>query len=170
MRLCPSVCSCYILDVTVHGIGTLLSEHRRQWWSSSSSPICFWWWSHSFPPVLAREHTGSSLTGWVDVETSLAWCVLPCYHLKSHSVGGFAISFLGVLYWYVWSVWLPKSKGYKLERQWILQNDGISRYAFHKMPVTTPTQWHLNLWTLHSDSHHQGNSHLNSFVNPQREW
>jgi len=58
----------------------------------------------------------------------------------SHSVGSFAVSFLGVVYWYVWSVWLPKSKGYKLERQWILQNDGISRYAFRKVPVTTPTQ------------------------------
>ena len=63
MRLCPSVCSCYILDVTVHGIGTLLSEHRRQLWSSSSCPIYFWWSSHSFPPFLGRKHIESSLTG-----------------------------------------------------------------------------------------------------------
>ena len=40
-RLCPSVCSFYILDVTVHGIGTLLSEHRKLLWSSFSFPIYF---------------------------------------------------------------------------------------------------------------------------------
>ena len=71
MRLCPSVCSCFILDITVHGIGTLPSEHRRRLWSSSFSPIYFWWSSHSFPPFLAREHTESFLIGWVDAQTSL---------------------------------------------------------------------------------------------------
>ncbi|KAF8970051.1 APC amino acid permease [Flammula alnicola] len=58
----------------------------------------------------------------------------------SHPVGGFAVSLIGVAYWYVWSVWLPKSKGYRLEREWVLQSDGVSRYAFHKVPITTAEQ------------------------------
>jgi len=57
----------------------------------------------------------------------------------SHPVGGVALSLIGVIYWYVWGVWLPKLKGYRLERQGVLQDDGVSRYAFHKMPLNVPT-------------------------------
>ncbi|KAF8157117.1 APC amino acid permease [Crassisporium funariophilum] len=58
----------------------------------------------------------------------------------SHSVGGFAVSLIGVVYWYVWGNWLPRWKGYKLERRWVLQKDGISRYAFRQVPVTLPSE------------------------------
>jgi len=71
------------------------------------------------------------------VSTSKTYRDLPYW---SHSVGGFVVSLFGALYWYVWGVWLPKSKGYKLEREWVLQNDGISRYAFRKVLVTSPAQ------------------------------
>ncbi|PPR05490.1 hypothetical protein CVT26_009057 [Gymnopilus dilepis] len=54
----------------------------------------------------------------------------------AHSAGGLCLSLLGVCYWYVWSVWLPQKKGYRLERRWVLQDDGVSRYAFYKVPVS----------------------------------
>ncbi|PPR03657.1 hypothetical protein CVT24_007771 [Panaeolus cyanescens] len=53
----------------------------------------------------------------------------------AHPVGGFAISLFGVAYWYLWSVWLPKKNGYKLQRKWVLQDDGVSRSVFKKIPV-----------------------------------
>ncbi|KAF8908554.1 APC amino acid permease [Gymnopilus junonius] len=53
----------------------------------------------------------------------------------AHSAGGLALSLAGALYWYIWSVWLPKKKGYRLERRWVLQDDGVPRYAFYRVPV-----------------------------------
>ncbi|CAA7268868.1 unnamed protein product [Cyclocybe aegerita] len=53
----------------------------------------------------------------------------------SHSVGGFAVSMFGVAYWYIWTIWRPRRGGYTLEREWVLQGDGVSRYAFRKVPV-----------------------------------
>ncbi|KAF8198485.1 APC amino acid permease [Pholiota molesta] len=57
----------------------------------------------------------------------------------SHSVGGFAVSLFGIAYWYVWAVRRPRAKGYKLEREWVLQSDGVSRYAFRKVSVASVT-------------------------------
>ncbi|KAF9479857.1 APC amino acid permease [Pholiota conissans] len=54
----------------------------------------------------------------------------------SHSVGGFAVSFFGLAYWYIWAIWRPKAKGYRLEREWVLQSDGVSRFAFRKVSLT----------------------------------
>ncbi|KAF8523436.1 APC amino acid permease [Hysterangium stoloniferum] len=51
----------------------------------------------------------------------------------SHSVGGFAVSIFGIAYWYVWSVWHPRRMGYRLERAWTLQDDGVSRFVFKKV-------------------------------------
>ncbi|KAF9041462.1 APC amino acid permease [Panaeolus papilionaceus] len=53
----------------------------------------------------------------------------------AHPVSGFAISLFGVAYWYIWSVWLPRRNGYKLQRKWVLQDDGVSRSVFKKIPV-----------------------------------
>ncbi|KAJ7488271.1 APC amino acid permease [Mycena latifolia] len=47
----------------------------------------------------------------------------------------FAASQFGVAYWYIWSVWLPKRKGYALKREWEIQDDGVSRFVFVKVPV-----------------------------------
>ncbi|KAJ6576031.1 APC amino acid permease [Mycena vulgaris] len=52
-----------------------------------------------------------------------------------HVVVTLAVSQLGVAYWYVWSVWLPKRNGYALKREWTLQDDGVSRFVFVKVPV-----------------------------------
>ncbi|PBK97026.1 hypothetical protein ARMGADRAFT_724083 [Armillaria gallica] len=52
----------------------------------------------------------------------------------SHAVVAFAVSLIGVGYWYVWCVWLPRKKGYRLERTWVLQEDGVSRCVFCQIP------------------------------------
>jgi hypothetical protein len=44
-------------------------------------------------------------------------------------------SLLGVAYWAIWAVWLPKRNGYELKREWVLQDDGVSRFVFVKVPV-----------------------------------
>jgi len=43
------------------------------------------------------------------------------------------VSLFGISYWYVWSIWLPKKKGYTLKREWVVQEDGVSRFAFRKV-------------------------------------
>ncbi|KAF5354083.1 hypothetical protein D9756_007331 [Leucocoprinus leucothites] len=50
----------------------------------------------------------------------------------SHSVAAFAVSLVGLTYWYIWGTWLPKRKGYRLERVYALQEDGVSRWVFRK--------------------------------------
>ncbi|KAF9003168.1 APC amino acid permease [Hymenopellis radicata] len=53
----------------------------------------------------------------------------------AHAVTAFAVSFIGLAYWYVWCRWLPRWKGYRLQREWVLQDDGVSRCVFQKMPI-----------------------------------
>ncbi|KAK0451030.1 APC amino acid permease [Armillaria borealis] len=53
----------------------------------------------------------------------------------SHAVVAFAVSLIGVGYWYVWCVWLPRKRGYRLERTWVLQEDGVSRCVFRQIPL-----------------------------------
>jgi hypothetical protein len=47
----------------------------------------------------------------------------------------YLVSLIGIAYWYAWCIWLPNRQGYKLEREWTLQADGVSRYVFRKVPV-----------------------------------
>ncbi|KAJ7600512.1 APC amino acid permease [Mycena floridula] len=54
----------------------------------------------------------------------------------SHAVASIGASLLGVIYWYIWSIWLPRRKGYKLERDSVLQDDGVSRYVFRHVPIS----------------------------------
>ena len=56
------------------------------------------------------------------------------FYLQSHSIGSVIVTFLGVSYWYIWSTWLPKRKEYRLQREWINEEDGISRYVFRRVP------------------------------------
>ncbi|KAF8629372.1 hypothetical protein AX17_005668 [Amanita inopinata Kibby_2008] len=66
----------------------------------------------------------------VDGQTSYE--ILPYW---SHVVAGFMVSLVGYVYWYWFAVWQPRRKGYQLEREWVLQDDGISRYAFQRVPI-----------------------------------
>ncbi|KAJ7488059.1 APC amino acid permease [Mycena latifolia] len=47
-----------------------------------------------------------------------------------HAVVALAVSLIGLAYWYVWSVWLPRKRGYTLVREWVLQDDGVPRCVF----------------------------------------
>lgn len=50
-----------------------------------------------------------------------------------HVVVCLSIAFLGVVYWYVWCVYLPRRNGYTLEREVVIQEDGVSRSVFQKV-------------------------------------
>jgi len=50
-----------------------------------------------------------------------------------HVFVAYLVSLIGVAYWYVQCVWLPRRNGYRLKRQWALQEDGVSRYVFRKV-------------------------------------
>ncbi|KAF9255771.1 APC amino acid permease [Marasmius fiardii PR-910] len=51
----------------------------------------------------------------------------------SHVVTSFGLSVIGVIYWYLKTVWIPKRHGYELRREWVLQDDGVSRFVFRKV-------------------------------------
>ncbi|KAH7910143.1 APC amino acid permease [Hygrophoropsis aurantiaca] len=53
----------------------------------------------------------------------------------SHVATAIGIGFVGVIYWFVAFRWIPKQKGYKLERETVMQEDGISRNVFKRIPV-----------------------------------
>ncbi|KIK58271.1 hypothetical protein GYMLUDRAFT_246296 [Collybiopsis luxurians FD-317 M1] len=53
----------------------------------------------------------------------------------SHSVVAFSVSAIGIAYWFFWVKWLPKRKGYRLVRESVLQEDGISRLVYRKVPL-----------------------------------
>ncbi|KAJ7151957.1 amino acid permease-domain-containing protein [Mycena filopes] len=50
-----------------------------------------------------------------------------------HAVVALAVSLLGAAYWGVWGVWLPRRRGYALERVWVLQEDGVPRWVFRRV-------------------------------------
>ncbi|KAF8067975.1 APC amino acid permease [Lyophyllum atratum] len=50
-----------------------------------------------------------------------------------HVFVAYLVSLIGVAYWYIRCVWLPRRNGYRLERQWTLQEDGVPRYVFRKV-------------------------------------
>ncbi|KAJ6612522.1 APC amino acid permease [Mycena sp. CBHHK59/15] len=56
-----------------------------------------------------------------------------------HVVVTLGVSQLGVAYWLVWAVWLPKRRGYELKREWVVQDDGVSRFGFVQVPVSVPS-------------------------------
>lgn len=56
-------------------------------------------------------------------------------HPQSHAIVAISVSIIGVVYWFVWAVWLPRRNGYKLVRVWVLQADGVSRCIYKKAPV-----------------------------------
>ncbi|KAK6992681.1 high affinity methionine permease [Favolaschia claudopus] len=53
----------------------------------------------------------------------------------THVLVTIAASQLGVLYWWIWSIWLPRRNGYTLKREWEVQEDGVSRFVFVKVPA-----------------------------------
>jgi len=52
-----------------------------------------------------------------------------------HVLVALLIALLGAAYWYVWWVWIPRRNGYRLERERVVRDDGISRNVFKKVPL-----------------------------------
>lgn len=63
----------------------------------------------------------------------------PFFSSQLHVFVAFMVSWIGIAYWYVWCVWLPKRKGYRLKREWTLQDDGVPRYVFRQVLVSDLT-------------------------------
>ncbi|KAI0336783.1 amino acid transporter [Cubamyces sp. BRFM 1775] len=53
-----------------------------------------------------------------------------------HVLVAWSISLGGVVYWYVWCVWLPRRGGYTLVREWVRDDDGTTRRVVRKVKVT----------------------------------
>ncbi|KAG6887445.1 hypothetical protein C0995_015235 [Termitomyces sp. Mi166 len=51
-----------------------------------------------------------------------------------HVFVAYLVSLIGMGYWYARCVWIPRRKGYRLERQWVLQEDGVPRFVFEEVP------------------------------------
>ncbi|KAJ7053658.1 APC amino acid permease [Mycena amicta] len=47
-----------------------------------------------------------------------------------HAAVSLLISLLGLAYWAIWVLWLPRRGGYALVREWVMQDDGVSRWVF----------------------------------------
>ncbi|KAF7331492.1 High affinity methionine permease [Mycena kentingensis (nom. inval.)] len=47
-----------------------------------------------------------------------------------HAAVSLLISLFGLVYWYIWAVVRPRRGGYRLAREWVVQEDGVSRWVF----------------------------------------
>jgi hypothetical protein len=92
-----------------------------------------------FPPA---SRTYEKLPYWVFF--FFAYVYSHSFHVsQSHSIGSVIVTFLGITYWYIWGTWLPNLKGYRLQREWVNEEDGISRYVFRRLPrsVVSHSTW-----------------------------
>ncbi|KAI0766302.1 APC amino acid permease [Irpex lacteus] len=53
-----------------------------------------------------------------------------------HVSEGFVIALIGTIYWYVYLRWLPRRGGYKIVRERMVQEDGVSRNVMKKVPIS----------------------------------
>lgn len=89
--------------------------HRRP-----SDPTNPWDQDLRTSSLLGKSHACSLLDQY------LSW-----NEFQLHVFVAYVVSIIGVAYWYVRCIWLPKRNGYTLERKWALQDDGVSRYVLH---------------------------------------
>ena len=137
-HLACSCCTCHPIGI---GTGTRPFKFRRSSYPYISCVTCFWLSCRSFPQLQGKARTRNCHTGYLIffalvVSKLLIEMIDPHLLKKSHPVGSMMVSLIGITYWYIWSVWLPKRKGYRLEREWVIQKDGISRYVFRRVART----------------------------------
>ena len=128
-------CFSYTCRHIEFGTGILLFERRKPSFLSISCLTFFWWLCHSFHRL--QGPTRNFRTGYVIIIIIIASVVFRhdlFTFSQSHSIGSFIVVFLGITYWYIWGTWLPKRKGYRLQREWVCDEDGISRYIFQRVP------------------------------------
>ncbi|KIJ63769.1 hypothetical protein HYDPIDRAFT_175819 [Hydnomerulius pinastri MD-312] len=59
---------------------------------------------------------------------------LPYY---SHVVIALFVGLMGVVYWFVVFKWIPEKNGYRLEQVTVVQDDGVPRSVFRRVPVAS---------------------------------
>ena len=103
-----------------------------------------------FPPA---SRTYEKLPYWVCFFSFYVLSRLWFRVSQSHSMGSVIVTFLGITYWYIWGTWLPKRNGYRLQREWVIEEDGVSRYVFRRVPwfVLSPWQstWAIDMGGAH---------------------
>ncbi|KAJ8586140.1 amino acid transporter [Rhizopogon salebrosus TDB-379] len=52
----------------------------------------------------------------------------------SHVILALLIGLVGIIYWFVCFDWIPRKQGYRLVRETVLQDDGVSRNVLRKIP------------------------------------
>ena len=122
------------------GTGILLFELRKQLFLYISCLTFFWWLCPFFHRL--QGPTRNFLTGYVFFLTFVI-IRLDFMFSQSHSIGSVIAIFLGITYWYIWGTWLPKRNGYCLQQEWVNEEDGVSRYIFHRVPrsVVSHSTW-----------------------------
>ncbi|KAF8137080.1 APC amino acid permease [Boletus edulis] len=61
----------------------------------------------------------------------------PYLHLPyySHVVGALSVGLLGVVYWFIFFRWIPNRNGYTLKQVTVIQEDGVPRSVFIRIPA-----------------------------------
>ncbi|KAG6379868.1 APC amino acid permease [Boletus reticuloceps] len=61
----------------------------------------------------------------------------PYLHLPyySHVVGALSVGLLGAVYWFIFFRWIPKRNGYTLKQVTVIQEDGVPRSVFRRIPA-----------------------------------
>jgi predicted Na+-dependent transporter len=54
---------------------------------------------------------------------------------QSHVVATLVIILIALGYWYTWARFLPRLGGYRLEREVVIQEDGVSRTVLKKVAL-----------------------------------
>jgi hypothetical protein len=104
-----------------------------------------------FPPA---SRTYEKLPYWVCFFLVYSPDMIYSFHVsQSHSIGSVIVTFLGIAYWYIWGTWLPKRKGYRLQREWVNEEDGVSRYVFRRVPRSVVSHSTWAPWVLRTVKH-----------------
>ena len=145
------VCSSYTCHHIEFGTGILLFELPKPSFLYISCLTFFWWLCPFFHRL--QGPTRNFLTGYVIFLSFYVLSRLWFRVSQSHSMGSVIVTFLGITYWYIWGTWLPKRNGYRLQREWVIEEDGVSRYVFRRVPwfVVSPWQstWAIDMGGAH---------------------
>ena len=102
-----------------------------------------------FPPA---TRTYEKLPYWVCYLFILffffGWFIFTFFSSRTQSVASLSYSLASHTGMYIWGTWLPKRKGYLLQREWVNEEDGIFRYVFRRVPRSVGLWYHHTLLLL----------------------
>ncbi|KAL1845088.1 hypothetical protein VTK73DRAFT_1155 [Phialemonium thermophilum] len=101
-------------------------------------------WLRYSRPDLKRPFRAWLSAAWLNIAVSLALIAAPFFPPKNYTgslfyatyaVVGVSIILFGLVYWYVWTVLLPRWKGYRLEEEVGVLDDGVTITRLVKVPL-----------------------------------